>query len=37
MRNEEGKLQKGLSADGLHLNGKGYYLWYSVIRKYLDC
>lgn len=36
MKDDEGQLQKGLSEDGLHLNGKGYYLWYSVIRKYLD-
>jgi lysophospholipase L1-like esterase len=35
MRNEEGELRTDLSTDGLHLNGKGYYLWYSVIRKYL--
>ncbi len=36
MRDDRGKLQSALSTDGLHLNGKGYYLWYSVIRKYLD-
>lgn len=35
MRNEEGELRSEVSTDGLHLNGKGYYLWYSVIRKYL--
>jgi lysophospholipase L1-like esterase len=36
MRNDEGKLQAQLSADGLHLNGKGYYLWFSVIREHLE-
>lgn len=35
MQNEEGELRSEVSTDGLHLNGKGYYLWYSVIRKYL--
>lgn len=35
MKNSEGRLQKSLSEDGLHLNGKGYYLWYSIIRKHL--
>lgn len=35
MQNEEGELRHEVSTDGLHLNGKGYYLWYSVIRKYL--
>lgn len=36
MRDDQGKLLSALSTDGLHLNGKGYYLWYSVIRNYLD-
>jgi lysophospholipase L1-like esterase len=36
MQTNEGTLRKDLSTDGLHLNGKGYYLWYSVIRKYLE-
>lgn len=34
-KDEEGALRKDLTEDGLHLNGRGYYLWYSVIRKYL--
>jgi lysophospholipase L1-like esterase len=34
-KGENGKLKHELSEDGLHLNGKGYYLWYSAIRKYL--
>ncbi len=34
-KDENGKLKKELTMDGLHLNGQAYYLWYSVIRKYL--
>lgn len=34
-KDENGKLKKELTRDGLHLNGQAYYLWYSVIRKYL--
>ena len=34
-KDERGKLKKELTKDGLHLNGQAYYLWYSVIRKYL--
>ena len=36
MRDADGQLQTSLSDDGLHPNGKGYYLWYSVIRKHLN-
>lgn len=36
MRNDDGKLRSELSTDGLHLNGQGYYLWFSVIRKHLS-
>ena len=35
-KDENGKLKKELTRDGLHLNGQAYYLWYSVIRKYLN-
>ena len=34
-RDDKGKLKQELTVDGLHLNGQAYYLWYSVIRKYL--
>ncbi len=30
-----GSLRKDLTEEGLHLNGMGYKVWYSVIRKYL--
>ena len=36
MTDENGQLKKELTEDSLHLNGKAYYLWYSVIRKYLS-
>ena len=35
LKDERGKLKVELTEDGLHLNGQAYYLWYSVIRKYL--
>ena len=35
LKDERGKLKEELTEDGLHLNGQAYYLWYSVIRKYL--
>ena len=35
LRDDNGKLKKELTIDGLHLQGQAYYLWYSVIRKYL--
>lgn len=31
----ENKLKKELSEDGLHVNGRGYLLWYSIIKKWL--
>ncbi len=34
-RDDRGKLKRELTMDGLHLNGQAYYLWYSVIRKYI--
>lgn len=34
-KDDNGQLRKELTEDGLHLNGRAYYLWYSVIRKYL--
>jgi len=36
MKDENGQFKKELTEDSLHLNGKAYYLWYSVIRKYLS-
>ena len=36
LRDEHGKLKRELTMDGLHMNGQAYYLWYSVIRKYLQ-
>ncbi|MBN1295112.1 MAG: hypothetical protein JXB48_24980 [Candidatus Latescibacteria bacterium] len=35
LKDENGKLKRELTMDGLHLNGQAYYLWYSVIRGYL--
>ena len=35
LKDDNGQLRKELTEDGLHLNGRAYYLWYSVIRKYL--
>ena len=35
-KDDKGALRKDLTEEGLHLNGRAYYLWYSVIRKYLD-
>ncbi len=34
-KDEKGALRTDLSFEGLHLNGRAYYLWYSIIRKYL--
>ena len=34
-KDNSGSLRKDLTGEGLHLNGKGYEVWYSVIRKYL--
>ena len=34
-KDDSGSLRKDLTAEGLHLNGMGYKVWYSVIRKYL--
>jgi lysophospholipase L1-like esterase len=33
---ENGKLSKQFSIDGLHVNGKGYLKWVEVIKKYVD-
>lgn len=30
--NDEGNLKKALSIDGIHINAKGYELWYSLIK-----
>jgi len=35
-KDDTGALRKDLTVEGLHLNGRAYYLWYSVIRKYLE-
>ncbi len=34
-KDDGGSLHKNLTGEGLHLNGNGYKVWYSVIRKYL--
>jgi len=34
-KDDSGSLRKDLTGEGLHLNGIGYKVWYSVIRKYL--
>jgi lysophospholipase L1-like esterase len=34
-KDESGQLKTEFSEDGLHLNGKGYQLWYSQIKQYL--
>ena len=31
----DNKLKKELTEDGLHVNGEGYLLWYSIIKKWL--
>jgi len=35
LKNETGNLRKDYTEDGLHLNSRAYYLWFSAIRKYL--
>lgn len=34
-KDDTGALRHDLTEEGLHLNGRAYYLWYSLIRKYL--
>ncbi len=34
-KDANGSLRRDLTEEGLHLNGRAYYLWYSLIRKYL--
>ena len=34
-KDEKGQLRSDLTEEGLHINGRAYYLWYSQIRKYL--
>ena len=34
-KDDNGQLKKEFTEDGLHLNGRAYYMWYSIIRKYL--
>jgi len=34
-KDASGALRKDLTEEGLHLNGRAYYLWLSIIRKYL--
>jgi lysophospholipase L1-like esterase len=34
-KDQNGQLQEVLTEDGLHLNGRSYYLWFSLIRKFL--
>jgi len=34
-KDANGALRRDLTEEGLHLNGRAYYLWYSLIRKYL--
>ena len=34
--NSEGKLKDEFTEDGLHLNGKAYQLWKSLVEKYVD-
>lgn len=34
-KDKKGQLKKEFTTDGLHLNGRAYYKWYSAIRKYL--
>lgn len=36
LKDKNGQLKSELTNDGLHLNGAGYQLWYSLIKKYLD-
>ena len=31
--NDKGDLKEELTSDGLHINGKGYLIWKSVIEK----
>lgn len=35
LKDDTGQMNSDLTEDGLHLRGTGYYLWLSVIRKYL--
>ena len=35
LKDEKGQLKENLTFDGLHLNGAGYLVWISVIKKYL--
>ncbi len=34
-KDDTGALRSDLTEEGLHLNGRAYYLWYSLIRKYM--
>lgn len=34
-KDDKGQLRSDLTEEGLHINGRAYYLWYSIIRKYL--
>jgi len=34
-KDESGALRTDLTEEGLHINGRAYYLWYSLIRKYM--
>ncbi len=34
-KDDNGALRSDLTEEGLHINGRAYYLWYSLIRKYL--
>lgn len=36
LKDDEGRLDKKYSEDGLHINGKGYLVWKSVIENYVD-
>ncbi|TKG94592.1 hypothetical protein EYV94_11625 [Puteibacter caeruleilacunae] len=36
MKDNEGKLRKDLTEDGLHLNGRGYQVWVNLIKRYFD-
>lgn len=36
MRGHDGKLNAAYTVDGIHLNGKGYTVWVSVLKKYIE-
>ncbi|MDE7381306.1 MAG: hypothetical protein K2N03_04170 [Muribaculaceae bacterium] len=36
LEDSKGRLKKEFTFDGLHLNGKGYKAWMSIISKYID-